>query len=98
MEPLFANPVLPLFAIALADRAFQDYATFEEIETILPPADGSLYHLMIKKDMLHIPFFQVVSVDGPTGWHGGSILVVLGEDDDIVCGRAQLYRARSGHR
>ena len=31
-------------------------------------------------------------------WHGGSILVVLGEDDDIVCGRAQLYRARSGHR
>ena len=67
MEPLFANPVLPLLAIALADRAFQDYATFEEIEAIPPPADGSLHHLRIKKDMLRVPFFQMVSVDGPTG-------------------------------
>ena len=41
MEPLFANPVLPLLAIALADHAFQDYGSFEEIEAIPPPADGS---------------------------------------------------------
>ena len=45
MEPLFANSVLPLLAIALADHAFHDYRTFEEIETIPLPADGSLYHL-----------------------------------------------------
>ena len=67
MEPLFANPVLLLLAIALADRAFQDYTIFEDIEAIFPPADGSLYHLRIKKDMLHVPFFQIVFVDGPTG-------------------------------
>ena len=67
MEPLFANPVLLLLAIALADRVFQDCAIFEEIEAILPPADGSLHHLRIKKDMLRVPFFQVVSVDGPMG-------------------------------
>jgi len=67
MEPLFANPVLPLLAIALADHAFQDYASFEEIEAIPPPADGSLHHLRIKKDMLRVPFFQIVSADGPTG-------------------------------
>ena len=66
IEPLFANPVLPLLAIALADRAFQDYATFEEIEAIPPPANESLHHLRIKKNMLHVPFFQMVSVDGPT--------------------------------
>jgi hypothetical protein len=45
MEPLFANPVLPLLAIALADHAFQDYRSFEEIEAIPPPPDGSLYYL-----------------------------------------------------
>ena len=67
MEPLFADPVLPLLAIALADRAFQDYATFEEIEAIPPPADGSLHHLRIKRGMLRVPFFRIVSADGPTG-------------------------------
>lgn len=67
MEPLFANPVLPLLAIALADRAFQDYGTFEEIEAIPPPADESMHHLRIKKGMLRVPFFQIVSADGPTG-------------------------------
>ena len=67
IEPLFTNPVLPLIAIALADHAFQDYRSFEEIEAIPPPADGSLYHLRIKKDMLRIPFFQIVSADRPTG-------------------------------
>ena len=67
MEPLLANPVLPLLAIALADRVFQDYATFEEIEEIPPPADGSLHHLRIQKDMLRVPFFRIVSADGPMG-------------------------------
>ena len=67
MEPLFANPVLPLLAIALADEAFQDYGTFEEIEAIPPPGDGSLHHIRIKKEMLDIPFFQSVTPNGPTG-------------------------------
>ena len=67
MEPLFANPVLPLLAIALADHAFRDYQTFEDIEAIPPPADGSLHHLRIKKDLLRVPFFQIVTADGPTG-------------------------------
>jgi hypothetical protein len=67
MEPLYANPVLPLLAIALADNAFQDYQTFEDIEAIPSPADGSLHHLRIRKDLLRVPFFQIVSADGPTG-------------------------------
>ena len=73
MEPLFANPVLPLLAIAFADHAFQDYGSFEEIEAIPPPPDGSLHHLRIRKDMLRVPFFQIVFADGPTGKiHGAS--------------------------
>lgn len=66
MEPLFANPILPLLAIALADDAFRDYSNFAEIEAIPPPQDGSLHHLRIKKEMLQMPFFRTVSVDGPT--------------------------------
>ena len=67
MEPLFANPVLSLLAIALADEAFQDYGTFEEIEAVPPPTDGSLHHLRIKNGMLKLPFFQTATSDGPTG-------------------------------
>ena len=66
MEPLFANPILPLLAIALADDAFRDYSNFAEIEAIPPPQDGSLHHLRIKKEMLQVPFFRTISVDGPT--------------------------------
>ena len=67
IEPLFTNPVLPLLVIALADRTFQDYTTFEEIEEIPAPIDRSLYHLRIKKDILRVPFFRIVSADGLTG-------------------------------
>ena len=67
MEPLFANPMLPLLAIALADEAFQDYSTFDEIEEIPPPEDGSLHHLRIKSEVLDVPFFQNVLSTGPTG-------------------------------
>ena len=74
MEPLSANPVLHLMAIALADHVFQDYRSFKEIEEIPPPADGSLHHLRIKKDMLRVSFFQIVSADGPTGKiHGAGL-------------------------
>jgi len=53
---MFTNPALTLLAIALADRAFQDYGTLAEIEAIPPPTDGSrvlaspLFHLHICKD------------------------------------------------
>ncbi|KIV87981.1 hypothetical protein PV10_09166 [Exophiala mesophila] len=67
MQPLYANPVLPLLAIALADGAFQDYLTFEEIEAIPPPVDGSLHHLRIRKELHRMPFFQTMSPEGPTG-------------------------------
>ena len=67
IEPLFANPVLPLLAIALADQAFQDYSTFEEIENIPPPEDRSLHHLQIKDEILSVPFFQNVTSNRPTG-------------------------------
>ena len=61
MEPLFANPILPLLAIALADQAFQDYSTFEEIENISSLKDKSLHYLWIKDEMLSIPFFQNIT-------------------------------------
>src|SRR5438552_3951063 len=65
MQPLFANPVLPLLTIALADGAFQDYRTFEEIEAIPPPADRSLYHLRIREELHPVPFFRALT-KGPT--------------------------------
>jgi hypothetical protein len=67
MEPLFANPILPLLAIALADDAFQDYQTSEEIFAIPPPSDGNLHELRIRKELGRVPFFQIMSPSGPTG-------------------------------
>ncbi|KAI9859031.1 MAG: hypothetical protein M1813_007159 [Trichoglossum hirsutum] len=67
MASLFANPVLPMLAIALADGAFKDYTTFEEIFAIPPPADGALHYLEIHKSKQELPFFQVISHNGPTG-------------------------------
>ncbi|RHZ51665.1 uncharacterized protein CDV56_103977 [Aspergillus thermomutatus] len=67
MEPLFANPVLPLLAIALANHAFQDYDTFEAIEAIPPREDGLLTYIRFKEEMQDVPFFQTLSSDGPTG-------------------------------
>ncbi|KAI9776699.1 MAG: hypothetical protein M1839_009426 [Geoglossum umbratile] len=52
---------------SLADGAFKDYTTFEEIFAIPPPADGSLHHLEIREDKQDLPFFQVISCSGPTG-------------------------------
>ena len=66
MEPLFANPVLLLLAIALADCVFQDYMTFKEVEAIFPPADGSLHYLRIERNIFRVPFCQIISADGPT--------------------------------
>jgi hypothetical protein len=67
MTPLYANPLMPFFAIALADEAFQDYQTFEDIFMIPPPPDGIPYELQIKKELDLVPFFQIMSAEGPTG-------------------------------
>ena len=67
IKPLFANPVLSLLAIALADYVFQNYGFFEEIETILLFSDGFLHHLRIRKNMFYIFFFQIVSADRSIG-------------------------------
>ena len=53
-------------AIALANDAFQDYSSFEEIEAIPPPERGSLYHLRFKPSLLDQPFFRTVTKTGPT--------------------------------
>jgi len=66
MQPLYANPVLPLLAIAFADGAFQDYLTFKEIEAIPPPVDGSLHQLRIRQEWHRVPFFRTMSPEGPT--------------------------------
>jgi carbonic anhydrase len=67
MQPLFANPMLPLLAIAFASNAFEDYHSFEEIFAIPPPVVGAIYEIRIRKEMLQVPFFQVMSPNGPTG-------------------------------
>jgi hypothetical protein len=68
MEPLFANPLLPFLAIAIANNAFQDYNSPESIFAIPAPRQGTVTILKFKKSFLDIPF-QRMSRDGPTGEH-----------------------------
>ncbi|KAH0542349.1 hypothetical protein FGG08_003287 [Glutinoglossum americanum] len=65
-DTLLVNPVLFLLAIALADNAFRDYSTLEEILAIEPPADEDLYHIEWKDDILDMPFFRTATFEGPT--------------------------------
>jgi hypothetical protein len=67
IEPLFACAMLPALAIALANDAFQDYSSFDEIFAIPPPIAGTVHPLRIKEEMLDVPFFQTFNADGPTG-------------------------------
>jgi hypothetical protein len=67
IEPLFACAMLPALAIALANDAFQDYHSFEEIFAIPPPIAGTIESLRIKEEMLDVPFFQTFDTDRPTG-------------------------------
>jgi hypothetical protein len=57
VTPIYANPVLPFLAIALADNAFKDYRSYKEIFSILPLENGMLHKLEFKKEMLKVPFF-----------------------------------------
>ena len=49
IEFLFANPVLFLLIIVLADNIFQDYRTFKEIKAIPLSINKSLYYFRIRK-------------------------------------------------
>jgi hypothetical protein len=69
MEPLFANPLLPFLAIAIANNAFRDYDSPESIFAIPAPRRGTATILKFKNSFLDIPFFQRMSRDGPTGEH-----------------------------
>ncbi|KAK3169331.1 hypothetical protein OEA41_008714 [Lepraria neglecta] len=59
-RPLFCNPVLTMLARAIADHAFRDYSTMEELLEIEPPED-EMYHLRQNESVLSKPFFQVIS-------------------------------------
>jgi hypothetical protein len=66
IEPLFACAMLPTLAIALANDAFQDYHSYEEIFAIPPPIAGIVHPLRIKEEMSEVPFFQTFDANGPT--------------------------------
>lgn len=59
-RPLFCNPVLTMLARAIADHAFRDYSTMEELLAIEPPED-EMYHLRQHESVLGKPFFHVIS-------------------------------------
>jgi hypothetical protein len=69
MEPLFANPLLPFLAIAIANNAFRDYDSPERIFELPAPRRGTVTILKFKNSVLDVPFFQRMSRDGPTGEH-----------------------------
>lgn len=49
-----------MLARAIADHAFRDYSTMEELLEIEPP-DDEMYHLRQNESVLGKPFFQVIS-------------------------------------
>jgi len=59
-RPLFCNPVLTMLARAIADHAFRDYSTMEELLAIEPP-ENEMYHLRQHESVLDRPFFPVIS-------------------------------------
>lgn len=67
MQPLYANPVLPFLAQALADHIFRDYKTFTEIEQIRPPPKGFAMPLEILPEKLDLPVLQMLDKKGPNG-------------------------------
>jgi hypothetical protein len=67
IEPLFACVMLPTLSIALANNAFMDYQSEEEIFAIPAPIAGTVHPLRIKGEMSEMPFFQTFNENGPTG-------------------------------
>lgn len=58
MEPLFACVMLPILSIALANVAFLDYYSVEDIFAIPVLIQSTLYQLRIREAMLEVPLFQ----------------------------------------
>lgn len=58
--PLICNPMLPILAIAIAERAFRDYDTIEDLLD-LEPEDDEMLHLQWKESILDRPFFKTMS-------------------------------------
>ena len=59
-RPIFCNSVLTMLAKAIADHAFRDYSTMEELLAIEPPED-EMYHLWQHESVLDKPFFYMIS-------------------------------------
>jgi hypothetical protein len=55
--PLLYNPMLPILAKAIFEKAFQDFETIEQLLAIEPPEDG-MRHLRFTEKLLNKPFFQ----------------------------------------
>lgn len=58
--PLFCNPVLTMLARAIADNAFRDHSSMEELLEIRLP-ENEMYHLWQNESVPGKPFFHVVS-------------------------------------
>jgi hypothetical protein len=63
---LWCSPVLYILALALADDAFKEYSTLEEILELEPPLDQNIWHLEWKDGVLDLPVFRKMSLHGPT--------------------------------
>lgn len=59
-RPLFCTPVLTMLARAVADSAFRDYSTMEELLDIEAP-ETEMYYLRQSDSVLDKPFFHVIS-------------------------------------
>ena len=59
-RPLLFSPVLTLLAKAVADGAFQDYGSVEELLE-LEPHDEEMHRLSSKDDVLNKPFFGITA-------------------------------------
>jgi hypothetical protein len=56
-RPLFCNPILTYLAIFIANDAFRDYKTMDELFDIKPPEE-EMYQLQWNPSVLDMPFFQ----------------------------------------
>ncbi|KDN70506.1 hypothetical protein CSUB01_07951 [Colletotrichum sublineola] len=58
--PLICNPMLPILAILVAEKAFKDYSTLAELLAI-EPADDEMRQLRWNDSILDQPFFKSTS-------------------------------------
>lgn len=58
--PLICNAMLPILAILIAEKAFRDYDSIEDLLALEPP-EGEMYHLQWRNTILDQPFFKSMS-------------------------------------